>query len=282
MNIEDKIEELLLYMACPTYGKPLYTRGSGKWNSVPLTYFDGAYPIFDEFIEHKGGDKECIFTDGSISDLNGPLNITILKKAAQGILGKNNYSDDELMLLRFTAKRPKDVRGKVINFRPIIVENGIGLYNTASTNYEGVRFLLGQHKDGMPFDEISYHSRPSTIDEIRQHTVNVHLAIGTQLYLRYEWRVSLAFDGCPGIMFSSDTVGIRELFRLRDLPPGKMRRSALRNWVKDHFRKKHDDPSATVFVRKHLRGATKFVWNDFRGTIYPPQYDLEKLSGAAS
>ena len=45
------------------------------------------------------------------------------------------------------------------------------------------------------------------------------------------------------------------------------------HWVDAHYRKKHDDPSALTYVRKHLRGGTKFTWNGLICTVKPPRVD---------
>jgi hypothetical protein len=109
----------------------------------------------------------------------------------------------------------------------------------------------------------------------------VPLGLGVALSLRYEWTVAFGLGEGPRIRFLTDPAGARAAFRLRDLPPGRERRAALRHWVQAHNRRKHDDSEARAWVRRHLRGATEFVWNDMRCSISPPPYDVERLQAEA-
>lgn len=97
-----------------------------------------------------------------------------------------------------------------------------------------------------------------------------------QFCARYEWRVSLGIQGGPSVAFETDPTGAREVFRLRDLPDGSQRRSALLHWVGEHWRKRRSDPSEETKVRAHLRGQTEFVWNGMRCRIRPSDYDAER------
>lgn len=115
----------------------------------------------------------------------------------------------------------------------------------------------------------------------RDYTEIVPMGLGVALSLRYEWTVAFGFGEGPRIRFLTDPAGARAAFRLRDLPPGRERRAALRHWVQAHSRRKHDDAEARAWVRQHLRGATEFVWNGLRCTISPPPYDVERLAAEA-
>lgn len=103
------------------------------------------------------------------------------------------------------------------------------------------------------------------------------LAIGAELTYRQHWRVSIGVDSSPSVCFPTDPIGIRDVFRLRDIPPGKSRRAALTHWVREHWRKKRD-PSASDLskVREHLRGASEFSWNGLRCRIVPSISDQER------
>lgn len=102
--------------------------------------------------------------------------------------------------------------------------------------------------------------------------------LGFALALRYEWTVWIGLGDGPRIRFMSDPLGAREVFRLRDLPPGRERRAALRHWVSAHTRDKRDDREAKAWVRRHMRGATDFDWNGMRCRIQPADFDVEQVA----
>jgi hypothetical protein len=65
-----------------------------------------------------------------------------------------------------------------------------------------------------------------------------------------------------------------DFFRLRDVPPDKQRRSALRNWVRQHVRQISEDK--TTDVRKHLRNRIQFTWRGFDCEYRPSAYEEEE------
>lgn len=106
---------------------------------------------------------------------------------------------------------------------------------------------------------------------------SISLMNGMALRHRYEWAVSLGFENCPSVRFSTDPTGIKELFRLRDVPDGRDKRSALMNWVSDHWRQDRKDSDVETYVRKHLRGTTKFNWRGFEAKLMPSAFDMDKV-----
>lgn len=112
----------------------------------------------------------------------------------------------------------------------------------------------------------------------------IPVALGTALALRYEWSVWLGHNSGPRVRFLTDPLGAREVFRLRDIPPGRDRRAALRHWVSAHARKRHPDMDgeARTWIRRHLRGATDFTWNGLRCRVQPDEYELEQMAAQAS
>jgi hypothetical protein len=55
---------------------------------------------------------------------------------------------------------------------------------------------------------------------------------GFSLRRRYLWSVLIGeAEDEPRGRFVTDPLGVREVFRLRDVPPGKQRRAALLHWV---------------------------------------------------
>jgi hypothetical protein len=107
----------------------------------------------------------------------------------------------------------------------------------------------------------------------------LNYAPGLALALRYEWTVWLGHNEGPRVRMLTDPVGAREVFRLRDLPPGRQRRAALKHWVTGHWRQKRTETAADrAWIGQHLRGATDFAWNGLRCRIQPPDYDVERLA----
>lgn len=100
-------------------------------------------------------------------------------------------------------------------------------------------------------------------------------ATAVALRQRYEWAVAIGFGG-PSIRFATDPTGIKELWKVRDVPEGRDRRPMLNAWISDHWRQDRYDPELEIYVRKHLRGATTFTWRDVQGEILPSQFDVER------
>lgn len=107
----------------------------------------------------------------------------------------------------------------------------------------------------------------------------VCLVAGLTLRRHYLWSVLLGEGGGPRARFVTDPIGVREAFRLRDIPPGAKRRAALLHWVRAHWRKSRsvsaDDRS---WVRSHLRGAWSYEWNGLRCQIEPSGEDMAMLT----
>lgn len=93
---------------------------------------------------------------------------------------------------------------------------------------------------------------------------------------RYQWYVKLGYEGKVGILFPTSPDGAREVFRLRDIPNGKARRSALLHWVSSHWRRVPSLPTKGTMVRQHMRGAESFSWNGLVCKITPAAYDVER------
>lgn len=88
------------------------------------------------------------------------------------------------------------------------------------------------------------------------------------------WLVRTKFDAvCPSLTLLTDPTGVKEFWKLRDVPPGRARRTALLHWVSQHWRQKRADPDVEVFVREHMRGDTHVRQGHFEATITPSQED---------
>lgn len=110
----------------------------------------------------------------------------------------------------------------------------------------------------------------------------IQFMIGMQMALEYEWTVRMKISGSLGFSFASDPKHLKRLFKMREVPEGKTRRAALRNWICQHFRRRpleDEEDAKDVFVHEHIRGATRYDWDGLSCEIVPSRYDLDKLHG---
>lgn len=105
---------------------------------------------------------------------------------------------------------------------------------------------------------------------------DIAIAHGIELRREYLWSVLLGEEGLPRARFVTDALGVREAFRLRDIPPGRERRAALKHWVRQHWRQQRADPAAKSWVRAHMRGATDFAWNGLSCRVEPSREDVRR------
>lgn len=91
---------------------------------------------------------------------------------------------------------------------------------------------------------------------------------------RYNWKCRMWVSG-RSLSFHTDQIGCREALRLRDVEPGKKRRTALLHWVSAHHRKARDG-AERVDIREHLRGRETASVDGFKVAIYPSAFDAER------
>ena len=121
-------------------------------------------------------------------------------------------------------------------------------------------FLIGSLNDRI-YDEKQIQFLPTAIGGLGQ-------SLGSY------WQVLTKFDEvCPSLTLLTDPTGVKEFWKLRDVPVGKKRRDALLHWVNDHWRKKRNDPDVEVYVRKHLRGSKSLTYKSFSAKIVPSEKD---------
>lgn len=88
------------------------------------------------------------------------------------------------------------------------------------------------------------------------------------------WLVRTRFDAvCPSLTLLTDPTGVKEFWKLRDIPAGRSRRAALLHWVEKHWRQTREDPDVEVFVRQHMRGAQSLQQGLFQADITPSVRD---------
>ena len=243
-------------------------------------FFDAAMAMAStDFMEHN-----TRFIPGEemvdISDLPSghPLDVRYLT------LGDD--VDTNVALHRWRAVPASAIRGKVRQFLPYPLEWTLVFPETG----EWKRMFLGRaaRRRWVPLRPNSRmvggrDGRYTTLEDSGmdltddEFSSRAQLSIALALGRYYVWRVYFGFEGHPGIEFPTDPTGAREAFRLRDIPAGAERRRALRHWVEQHWRMNRIDPSDEVLVRKHLSGATDFVWGGLVCRISPSESDLATL-----
>jgi hypothetical protein len=115
-------------------------------------------------------------------------------------------------------------------------------------------------------------------DEAQRLVHLLPVVAGFSLRRRYLWSVLIGeAEDEPRARFVTDPLGVREVFRLRDVPPGKQRRAALLHWVRAHWRRRRQVTEADkLWIRAHLRGAWSYTWNGLRCEIEPSELDVEE------
>lgn len=88
------------------------------------------------------------------------------------------------------------------------------------------------------------------------------------------WLVKTKFeDVCPSLTLLTDPTGVKEFWKLRDIPTGRKRRDALLHWVERHWRQTRADPDVEVFVRKHMRGSEDITQGHLSAKIVASRLD---------
>jgi hypothetical protein len=260
-SLDSMIEELVMYM----------TIGEFKdGQRLKLSEFSDAEPFMGEFLEASNNGDRLFFTDVNPEDLSEPLDISFFA----GIDHDGVPGPEKFHVTRMRRALPKEFRGRTVRYSKDMYEHLFAFFA------EDGKYLSTKHFVGFINGKLFDCSPGSVLEkgDLDRLAMVIKTTRGIQFSRRYEWRVSLGYIGSPTISFATDPLGAREVFRLRDLPEGKARRTALRHWVRDHWRKKkRDDPESLVFVQEHLRGATLFTWNGLLCKVTPARYDLERL-----
>lgn len=268
MSYRDKIEDALLYLENAQEIRP-----PSKFYDVSKSHFDGAR-LFD--IDPYG--FEFIEPDTSPDVLEGqPINYSFM----------NSVDDKKDPEHRFTIQKiravdAKYVRGRVTRLAKLMIEHTALLVMSNGRAYptrDFIGYIGGRWVQIACINEMRQHTpipqnRAANMDDKWDGRIGCMICL--QFYSRYEWVANVKIGSGPAIGFVTDPIGAREIFRLRDINPGKLRRAALRNWITEHWRKKRNDPNEATRVREHLRGNTKFNWNGLGVEIKPSRFDIER------
>ncbi len=80
----------------------------------------------------------------------------------------------------------------------------------------------------------------------------------------------------PSLSLITDPIGVRELWKFRDIRSGRTRRDALIHWVRDHWRQSRTDEQTEIYVREHLRGNDLLSYRGMEVQILPSREDTVK------
>jgi hypothetical protein len=288
-DIESEIEDVITFMS-------LAVRARGE--KINLREFDEAESI-DRYLDAASTDAGIRIPDsplvraafdrvehgdsGSVlwndvwtpQHVDGPVNVVTLRRASPGA-ETNGYRYQLSRVRRVVASQ---VRGRARRVYPTMY-----WVRTALVHNDGWYGFGGE-------DVLSYRAgRWVSCNDTPAYDPKgfatlcmiASLGLAVQLSRVSVWRAVVSFDGNPSVSFSTDPIGVREIFRLRDVPAGRSRRAALRHWVSEHWRRTREasDGAEATKVREHLRGATDFTWNGMRCQIVPSAVDLERVETA--
>lgn len=99
---------------------------------------------------------------------------------------------------------------------------------------------------------------------------------GIALTDRYQWSVSFNLGASISLRVWCSMESARRIFNDRDKPAGTGRRTALRDWVCEHWRAMPNDPDEETQVISHMRGTQSFAWRGYSCTVMPSQFAMER------
>jgi len=242
---------------------------------ISLTNFNAAEPFTPDAIEIFG-ERFPGYQDRPIP---GDATLKDVRNFDLSLMVQPNQPGELFSLMRHRRVSTQETRGRLSRALPYTIEV-TQAHVMRDSHYSAVRFFLGSGDTkswtvvGPP--EIVGLNRPASSLE---HT-NLQLSLGVHFVRDWDWRVVLGYVGHPTMSFVTDPVGAAEVFRLRDIPEGKTRRTAMMHWVREHWRQQRKDPNAFTHVREHLRGAERFVWNGLSCQIVPAPFDVRRAEAA--
>lgn len=196
-----------------------------------------------------------------------------------------NVVHDAIVFKRLATIKPPDVRGitKLVPQKMLALSSAciVGTAHNADLDLIG---LIGGKWQQLPLVKKtiargnSWYSIESEGGYNNARINNeVILVSGVKLTTRYNWHIAIGFSETgPRVLFPTSARGAIVLLQNRELEPGRSRRQAIRHWVSEHWRDNSYDEGALIYVRKHLRGHTQFIWNGLFAEVLVSEYDLEK------
>jgi hypothetical protein len=230
-----------------------------------------------------------VWSDATPRDVDSNINCAFMTHAIDDV---GEASPTSLPFFWVKSLTPTEARGRVQGFYPLLcrmhycqLELDTATFGVAPEMYFGRkqgqwRFpaqTSGRYRsDVARTDRSTRLNAPGTGGDDNNFSPVFTMACSVQFDSYFKWQVELGYEGGPRISFWTDPHGACEAFRLRDIPAGKHRRSALAHWVRSHWRQNRS--GSLTEIRKHLRGACDFRWSGLTCRIVPSQSDLKELA----
>ncbi len=236
---------------------------SARSNAASLKMFDGFLPVdLDLLMGFATKWGFLTFADVTPDTLDGPLNVSAF-----------NYARDEYpdMCLRARKADPKTIRKmtNVFSASAYVVE--CYHFDTGFRNTVPVEVRRNEKfRDARIIVPHGYVVNGKTEEEAAK---SIATLAGVQFLLENCCHVYLKPDDAV-IGFRLPLTSLseaKEIFKMREVEPGKKRRAALRHFVAEHYRKLPSDPNEMVKIARYLRGASCFKWNGFECTFNIPK-----------
>lgn len=258
--------------------------GGKKFQNVNTKYFNNAYPIeiADTIIDNMLGEK---YQTGKIQKES----LFVLPSKLRNSLDYSTltYNEDKgcLYMNRHRQVNPKEVRGMISKTCQYMVEDTMFMLNTRNFEAKSLKVILGllpiKTDFGITFKaiDIMQDTAAQTSEhnkELKSMAINIGASIAAQHAYESVTRISIGRYKNLKFTLPTDLEGIKNIFKLRDIPPGENRRKALLHWVGEHTRRKIKKDE-TIDIQSYLRGKLSFTWNDMYVSIKPAITDLDKL-----
>jgi len=279
-EFEDKLETMIDFLSLTI------PKRNTEQAVKSLNYFKKAEPFVDVDVFSKAssddGENRILFIDAEPADVGNNVDVSFVSKFED--------TNSTISLQRIRLVKPKLLRGKIAYYMPYIFEHTVAFLDSITATYDSGRQYIGYdgkhwkicgdmgHRFLGRLGKVDFDNYSGIAED--DFPVQCRMAIGMEFTRYYEWSVEIGYAEQPTIYLATDPVGASEIFKLRDIPNGKKRRTALRNWVREHWREKRS--GGYTGVKKHLRGAEKFTWNGLNVTIRPSRDDLKIAKNATS
>lgn len=286
-SLENAIDDVFLFceLSEPASTNKL-TRGIGK-ECRPQHFTDAEAFLFD------GDDQEKMIEVSSAVEgifMNcHPTDVPSFDASAC-LFSQDNDGDPWITLVRFRQESIRMARGRKI-WSPFLGSLWECFVDVKTGLYHGRMRLLNRTKTRWveigAVNEFDYLMAKSGnkgtgligLEDQQPEWTNdcCQVLLGIAFTRDVQWRIVIHGPRGVSLSFPTDHRGAMAAFSQREKDPGKDRRAALRNWVKEHYRKRqNDEEESEVKVRQHLRGRTPFKWLGMKCELVVSPWDERK------
>lgn len=285
----DQLEWVLIYLNTKNTASPI--RYNEMRESVfHLNTFDGAWLLDAGRIGNANGGMgffRPLSEFQATLDMFKEFNLKIFILGAEGEKLTTCLRKFRLM----ESKELRHLKGapKIIENRLAIVSNDQKWYTYGDYHtHREIEVSGNSYSVPVPFSiNPNYIMKPTDVseylktDEYMEFVIQYNFALNVKLTGYYEWFAYIKEDEKSiGIKIPIAPESSKEVFMLRDLPPGDRRKKSICNFVKEHYRmvkNEFNDEIRQTLVKQHLRGETKFNWRGLQVNIIPAEYDLNRI-----